>query len=286
MGTRQMERANTSVRSESRTDGQRNNYKYEKKTETMRILVTNDDGVGAKGLRELVDCIPAGHEVYVVAPDEPQSGKSSAITVNAALRWTAHPEFEGAKAYSVNGTPVDCVKLAMHTILPERPDLLLSGINHGTNAGCSIIYSGTMGAAFEACIQNVPAVGFSLLHSALDADFSKCKPWVKKVIADVIEKGLPDYCCLNINFPAKVEIEGLKVVAGARSHWTEEYKEYLDPHGHPFYMMTGKLINEEPDNDETDLYWLDRNWGTVVPATPDQNLMSAIKSVRETLLGK
>lgn len=249
----------------------------------MIILVTNDDGVNAKGIMELLDCIPAGHDVWVVAPDEPQSGKSSAITVGSALRYTEHPEFTGAKAYSVNGTPVDCVKLAMHTILPQRPDLVLSGINHGSNAGCSIIYSGTMGAALEACIQNVPAVGFSLLHWAPDADFTLCKPWVKKVIEDVMEKGLPDGCCLNINFPARVEIEGLKVVKAAKSHWTEEYNEYRDPQGHPFYMMTGKLINEEPDNDETDLYWLDRNHGTVVPATSDQNLMPAIPDVKAML---
>lgn len=173
----------------------------------------------------------------------------------------------------------------MHHILPRRPDLILSGINHGSNAGNSLIYSGTMGAALEGCMQGIASVGFSLLHHSLKADFSECTPYVTDMARRVLDHGLPHDVCLNINFPAKVHIEGMKVVRAARSHWTEEYQTYTDPHGKPFYWLTGSLVNEEPEMADTDLYWLDRHYASVVPCTPDQNLpgtMSAMRSLFNT----
>lgn len=248
-------------------------------TDKPLILITNDDGIEAKGLRHLVDCVRSMADVIVVAPNQPHSGQSSAFTVNSPLRIVEHPDYHGAMMRSVTGTPVDCVKLSMQHILPRRPDLLLSGVNHGSNAGNSIIYSGTMGAALEACMQGIPAVGFSLLDHSLKADFDECSPYISDVTARVLAQGLPEDVCLNINFPARVRIEGMKVVRSARSHWTEEYKAYTDPHGKPFYWLTGNIVNDEPEATDTDLYWLDCNYATVVPCTPDQNIPPALAPV-------
>lgn len=235
------------------------------------ILISNDDGIEAPGIHRLVECVEGLGEIYVVAPDSGRSGQSSAMTVNAPLRITEHETYRGARMFSVNGTPVDCVKLAMHCIVPRKPSLMLSGINHGSNAGNSVIYSGTMGAVFEACFLQIPAVGFSLLHHSWKADFTRCMPLVKEIAEKTLANGLPDGVCLNVNFPAKVEIEGVKVTRAARSYWTEEYADMTDPHGKPFYWLTGRQVNEEPDADDTDLYWLQRNYATIVPCRADQS---------------
>ena len=247
------------------------------------ILISNDDGVMAPGLHRLVETVAPLGEVIAVAPDTHQSGKSSAMTVNGALRINTAPSVADAKVFSVSGTPVDCIKLAMNRIVPRKPDLVLAGINHGSNAGVNILYSGTMGAVLEGCLQGIPAVGFSLLHHSLAADFSHCLPWVEKIVTAVLEHSLPHDVCLNVNFPAKVAIEGLKVVRAARSHWTEEYQRYVDPHGKPFYWLTGGLINEEPDATDTDMYWLDRNYASVVPSTPSQNALDALPAITSLL---
>lgn len=249
------------------------------------ILVTNDDSIYAPGIHRLAECLPQNATIYMVAPETPQSGKSSAITVSEPLRIKEREEYstDRMKVFSVNGTPVDCVKVAMHTILPGKPDLAVAGINHGSNAGNSIIYSGTLGSVLETCTLGIRSIGFSLLDHSLKADFSPCMPFVKKIVDAVLEKGLPDRVCLNVNFPRIPEIEGLKVVAAAKSHWTDEYEEFTDPFGKKFYMLTGDLINEEPENPGTDLYWLVRNHGTVVPATPDQSQVDAIPMVKGIL---
>lgn len=243
------------------------------------ILISNDDGINAPGLKVLIDAVRHLGEVIAVAPAVPYSGGSSSITVNSPLRITPYPDYDGVKMYSVSGTPVDCVKLAMHHIVPRRPDVMFSGINHGSNAGSSLIYSGTMGAAMEACMLGIPAVGYSLLDHSLQADFSETLPIIREISAKVIANGLPRLVCLNVNFPAGVRIEGMKVCRAAISHWTEEYKEYIDPHGKPYYWLTGRIVNEEPDNDQTDLYWLDRNHATVVPATVDQNATAQLPEI-------
>lgn len=239
--------------------------------EKKLILISNDDSVNAPGIHFLVDCVKGLGDVWVVAPDEPKSGQSSSLTFNSPLRIIRHEGYEGARMFSVSGTPVDCVKLAMNSIVPRRPDLVLAGVNHGSNAGNSVIYSGTMGAVFEGCMAGIPSVGYSLLSHSMDADFSECRPYIEAITSEVLAGGLPEGVCLNVNFPAKVKIEGLKVVRAARSHWTEEYQEYLDPHGQPFYWLTGRQVNEEEGNPDTDLYWLPRNYATCVPCTALQN---------------
>lgn len=252
--------------------------------EKKLILITNDDSVNAPGLHFLVDCVREMGEVWVVAPAEPKSGQSSSMTFNAPIRINEDEGYEGARLFSVTGTPVDCVKLAIHTILPRVPDLVLAGINHGSNAGNSVIYSGTMGAVFEGCMNGIPSIGYSLLHHSMKADFSECVPYIKSITSRVLTEGLPKGVCLNVNFPAKVKIEGMKVVRAAVSHWTEEYKEYIDPHGKPFYWLTGSQVNEEPGNPDTDLYWLERNYATCVPCEAMQNAPDAdIAKIAEML---
>ncbi|MCM1483544.1 MAG: 5'/3'-nucleotidase SurE [Muribaculaceae bacterium] len=243
---------------------------------TPIILVSNDDGINAPGLRYLIQCISGLGRIIAVAPDAPRSGQSSAITVESPLRITKHEDFAGAAMYSVNGTPVDCIKLAMHTILPDKPDIMVCGINHGSNAGNSVLYSGTMGAVMEACTLGIPAIGYSLLHHSWSADFSGCTTIINAINTAVMASGLPQGVCMNVNIPARCVPKGIKVVRAARGYWTDEYRDYTTPSGAPFYWLTGRFINQEPDSDETDLYWLDREYATVVPVSIDQSATGAI----------
>lgn len=254
-------------------------------TQKPVIMICNDDGIDAPGINFLADWVKDFGEVYVVAPAKAQSGMSSSMTFNAPLKIVEHESDDSnVHRFSVDGTPVDCVKIAMHRILPCRPAILLSGINHGSNAGNNCIYSGTMGAVFEGSMIGIPSVGFSLLHHSLKADFSECKPFIRSVTQKIMADGLPQDVCLNINFPALVKIEGLKIVRAARSHWTEDYKEYTDPHGGKFYWLSGEQINDEPEAQDTDLYWLDRNYATCVPVIADQSSVAALSAVSALLL--
>ena len=249
------------------------------------ILISNDDGVEAPGLHYLIDRVRDMGEVIAVAPKIPHSGMSSAITVNSPLRIALEENYNGAEVYSVSGTPVDCVKLALQAIVPRRPDLMLSGVNHGSNSGNSVIYSGTMGAAMEAAMTGIPSIGYSLLHHSLAADFSETGRWIELITKRVLADGLPQGICLNVNFPAKCKIEGIKTIRAARGYWTQEYSQYTDPHGKPFYWLTGKFHNLEPDNPDTDEYWLKRGYGSVVPVRMDQSAVDEIDAVK-TLLGQ
>lgn len=186
--------------------------------------------------------------------------------------------------FSVSGTPVDCIKVAMHAVVDRKPDLILSGINHGSNAAVNNIYSGTMGATMEGCLLGIPSIGYSLLSHSPSADFDPLTPFIEEITAKVISNGLPEGICLNVNFPARCTPLGLKTVRAARGYWTEEYADYTTPHGTPFYWLTGKFHNLEPDNDETDEFWLARQYATVVPIRPDQTALDAIDAVSNTLL--
>lgn len=248
------------------------------------ILITNDDGIDAPGIHELVNYVKEMGDIVVIAPDAPHSGQSSAISVNKVLQITAYPDYNGAKMYSINGTPVDCVKLGIHAIVPRHPDLLLSGINHGSNSGNSIIYSGTMGAVLEGCMLGIPSIGYSYHSHDQATDISCCGEIVKKITSCVIEKGLPADICLNVNIPKCNKVCGMKVVRAAKGYWTEEYAEYTDPHGRPFYWLTGKFHNEEPDNPDTDLYWTDRGYASVVPCRPDQSATDKVADINGLLL--
>lgn len=247
------------------------------------ILVTNDDGIDAPGIHELIQCVAVFGDVVAVAPDGPRSGQSSAISVNKVLTMTEHPDFNGAKMYSVEGTPVDCVKLALHVLADRKPDLLLAGINHGSNSGNNVIYSGTMGAVMEGCMVGIPSIGYSYHSHDEKAVLDACRHVVDHITRKVLECGLPEGICLNVNIPECGECKGIKVVRAARGYWTEEYVDYTDPHGRPFYWLTGHFHNEEPDNPETDLYWTDRGYASVVPVRPDQSAVDLVGQINDLL---
>lgn len=235
------------------------------------ILVCNDDGIEANGVHVLIDVLVKFGDVVVVCPDSPQSGQSMAITVNAPLRVSQLEDYHGAKMYKANGTPVDCVKLAMHTLFSRHPDLVVSGINHGSNASINVVYSGTMGAAFEGTAFGIPSIGFSLTDHSPDADFTPCLPFIEKIVEGVLEHGLPEGVALNVNIPdCEPHPTEMRLTKGCKGNWSDEYKEYTDPHGKKFYWLTGKFINEEPENTDTDEWCLSHGIVSVVPVTLDR----------------
>lgn len=240
------------------------------------ILITNDDSIAAPGLLRLVDCMPPDVDIIVVAPAEPHSGQSSALTVGAPLRIREVADYGAARMFTVTGTPVDCVKLAMDAIVPRLPSLVLAGINHGSNSGCNIIYSGTMGAVLEGCTLGITSAGFSLLHHSMAADFSMCMPFISEMVAKLLEHPLPTGICLNVNIPARVVPEGVRVCRAARGHWTDEYARYTDPSGNPFYWLTGHFVNEEPEAADTDEFWLGKKYISVVPVKGDMTAIGYI----------
>lgn len=237
------------------------------------ILVANDDSIHAKGVKELISWLNKYGDVVAVCPDAPRSGQSMAITVSDPLRITTLPDFEGAKMYMVSGTPVDCVKLAMHHILDRRPDLVVSGINHGSNASVNELYSGTMGAACEGCAFGIPSIGFSLTDHSPDADFSGCRSAVETLVAGVLRFGLPEGICLNVNIPNTPEPpKEMRICTPCRGHWNDEYREYIDPSGRKFYLLSGEFINDEPDNEMTDQWCLSHGIISVVATSVNREI--------------
>ena len=231
------------------------------------ILVTNDDGISAPGLRTLVQIMNAIGDVVVVAPDSPQSGMGHAITINSTLRCTKVKLDDGPQEeYSCSGTPADCVKLGVHEILKRKPDLCVSGINHGSNAAINVIYSGTMSAAIEAGIEGIPAIGFSLLDYAWDADFDSLSSFVKKITKSALKNKIPESTVLNVNFPKrkKGEIKGIKICRQANAYWIEEFDKRQDPMGKKYYWMTGAFINDD-NGEDTDIWALENGYISVVP---------------------
>ncbi|MCO6489344.1 MAG: 5'/3'-nucleotidase SurE [Phaeodactylibacter sp.] len=251
------------------------------------ILVTNDDGITAPGIRALVSVARELGEVVVVAPDSPQSGMGHAITVSDPIRLHPANVFEGIESYECSGTPVDCVKLAKHIVLKDRkPDLCVSGINHGSNASINIIYSGTLSAAMEASLEGIPSIGFSLLDYSHDANFEPAKPFAKILMEYVLANGLEEGSLLNVNIPALEEgrIKGLRVCRQAEARWDEEFTEATDPRGQKYYWLTGRFVNEDK-GDDTDIWALQNDYISVVPSMHDLTNYRAFKSLKalETL---
>ena len=233
------------------------------------ILVCNDDGITAPGIRNLIEVAREFGDVVVVAPDKPQSAMGHAITINATLR--VHPmRSDGILEYACSGTPVDCIKLAVNKILHRKPDLLVSGINHGSNASINVIYSGTMSAAMEGAMEGIPSIGFSLLDHSIDADFSAAKHYARIIIGQALNDQMPDGICLNVNIPnvSTEMIQGIKVCRQARANWEEEFDERKDPNGKPYYWLTGVFKNFDEGVD-TDIWALDNNYVSIVPCQFD-----------------
>lgn len=238
------------------------------------ILVTNDDSISAKGVHELVKCLQHIGDVVCVCPQLPQSGMSMALTVNSPLKIKRLEDFHGAMMYQVDGTPVDCVKIAVDNILENKPDIVVSGINHGSNSAINVVYSGTMGAAFEGCAYGIPSIGFSLTSHDEEADFSACMPVIDKLVRLVLEKGLPQGICLNVNMPANIQhYSEMRVTKGCKGRWNDYYRKYEDPAKRSFYWLAGNFVNEEPDNEDTDEWCLNHGIVSVVPVKLDPTYM-------------
>ena len=247
------------------------------------ILVTNDDGITAPGIRCLIDVMNSIGDVVVVAPDSPQSGMGHAITVNNVLHCNKERIDDGPQTeYSTSGTPADCVKLAKHEILDRTPDLCVSGINHGSNASINVIYSGTMSAAIEAGIEGIPAIGFSLCDYSWEANFDVLKPFVKAIALNVLKHGLPNGVVLNVNFPAVPfeDIKGIRICRQAKGNWQEEFDRRTNPHGKDYYWLTGKFVNLDHGED-TDEWALEHNYVSVVPTQFDLTAFNSLKELND-----
>lgn len=247
------------------------------------ILVTNDDGITAPGIRNLISCVSTLGDVFVVAPDKGQSGMGHAITINSTIRVNKHKSDLDVTEFSTSGTPVDCVKLAVSRLLPRKPDLIVSGINHGPNSSISILYSGTMSAAVEGAIEGIPSIGFSLCDYSVEADFEPVKPFVTKIVKSVLKDGLVKHTCLNVNIPSagQEKIQGIKICRQAKGFWVEEFDERKDPYGKPYYWLTGHLTNPDKGED-TDEWALQHNYVSVVPVQIDltaYDCMDALKNL-------
>lgn len=234
------------------------------------ILVTNDDGITSPGIRTLIDAVSPLGKVVVVAPDSPQSGKGHAITLGFPLRMNQVEIFGDIEAWTCSGTPVDCVKLARDKVLDRKPDLCVSGINHGANHSINIIYSGTMSAAMEAAIEGIPSVGFSYLNYDYAADMSVCKEVATIVTKKMLATDLPEHTLFNVNIPAieAREHKGIRICRQANAKWVEEFDERRDPTGKKYYWLTGEFKNQDP-GDDTDVWALANNYSSLVPVQFD-----------------
>ena len=247
------------------------------------ILVTNDDGINAPGIRTLISIMKDIGDIVVVAPDSPQSGMGHAITINSTLHSSRiTPKDSEITEYSCSGTPADCVKLAINELMPRKPDLCVSGINHGSNSSINVIYSGTMSAAIEAGIEGVPAIGFSLLDYRWNADFEQSKNFISMITLNALNNGIPKGVVLNVNIPSvrKSDIKGVKICRQAMAYWIEEYDKRKNPLGQEYYWLTGKFINEDLGED-TDEWALNNNFISIVPVKFDLTAHHAIKGLNQ-----
>lgn len=235
------------------------------------ILVTNDDGISAPGIKALIEVMNTIGEVIVVAPDKPQSAMGHAITINNTLYLDKiSNENDSIDQYSCSGTPVDCVKFAVNEILKRKPDLCVSGINHGSNSSINVIYSGTMSAAVEAGIEGIPAIGFSLSDFGWNADFEPVKSFVKKIVLQTLKNKLPEGVILNVNFPKlkESEIKGIKICRQAKAYYAQKFDKRKTPFGKDYYWLAGEFINQDKGED-TDEWALENGYISVVPVQFD-----------------
>ena len=247
------------------------------------ILLTNDDGLYAAGLRTLLGVMEEFGKVVMVSTLESMSGMSQALTVKSPLRVKLLEETDRRRVYACNGTPTDSVKLAVNQLLERMPDWVVSSINHGSNASVSVLYSGTMAAALEGCLYGVDSVGFSLNDFSRDADFSICKKYIRQVMLKLAEEPLPKGVCLNVNIPSfpESEIKGIMVCRQSKGNWREEFEKRKDPMGKTYYWLTGMFQNLEPDSVDTDEWALANGFVSVVPVSVDMTAHSYLGSLKD-----
>src|SRR4028119_952935 len=241
-----------------------------KKKDQPVILITNDDGITAPGIKNLISAVKDLGKIVVVAPDKPQSGMGHAITIGHPLRLHSVDTFQDIEAYQCTGTPVDCVKLAVDKVLHRKPDICLSGINHGANHSINVIYSGTMSAAVEAAIESIPSIGFSLLDYSLEADFTAARKYARIIVEQMLQATPEKHTVLNVNIPIATpeEIKGIKICRQAYAKYEEDFLERTDPHGRRYYWLTGEFVNFDKGTD-TDVWALANNYVSIVPVQFD-----------------
>jgi 5'-nucleotidase len=259
-----------------------NSEALDKNQDKPLILVTNDDGIHAPGLKALTEMARKLGEVVVIAPDEGRSGMSHAITIKYPLRLNQVHKEKGLVMYSCSGQPADCVKLGINQVLDRKPDLLVSGINHGSNSSISVVYSGTMAAAIEGGLHGIPSVGLSISDFSSRPDFSACQHYGMQILENTLQEGLPDGVCLNVNFPKlpREEIRDIKICRQARGLWIEEFDKRVDPHRREYFWLTGYFDNYEPDDQETDEWALKNNYISIVPVRVDFSDISAMEKLK------
>jgi 5'-nucleotidase len=254
------------------------------------ILVTNDDGITAPGLRALVRFMNDIGDVVVVAPDSPQSGMGHAITIDSTLyskKMDLDMEAGAMEEYSCSGTPADCVKLALHELLSRKPDLCVSGINHGSNSSINVIYSGTMSAAIEAGIEGIPAIGFSLCDYSWEANFGHAEESVKRITREALTNGIPKGVVLNVNIPKLngQALQGIKICRQARANWKEKFDKRTNPMGKNYYWLSGEfeLLDK---GDDTDEWALAHHFVSVVPTQFDLTAHHVIQDLNNWKLNE
>ncbi|MDX9946906.1 MAG: 5'/3'-nucleotidase SurE [Bacteroidales bacterium] len=247
------------------------------------ILITNDDGLYATGLRTLIEVMEEFGKVVLVSTQESMSGMSMALTVKTPLRVKLLEETDRRKVYTCNGTPTDSIKLAVNQLLERKPDWVVSGINHGSNASVSVLYSGTMAAAIEGCLYGIDSVGFSMSDFSRTADFSICRKFIRIVMLKLTEMTLPKGICLNVNIPSvpENEIKGIKICRQSKGNWKEEFEKRKDPMGRTYYWLTGMFQNQEPESTDTDEWALANNYVSIVPVSVDMTAHSYIDILKE-----
>ena len=248
-------------------------------TEKPLILVTNDDSISSKGIKSLCRAVEPFGDIVVIAPDSAQSGMGHAITINDPLRLEKSDLIDGVDAYSCSGTPVDCVKLGISEVMQRKPDLIVSGINHGANTATNVLYSGTMSAAIEGAMEGVPSIGFSLDSFEAHADFTVAMQVVGKVVGEALKNGIPLGTCLNVNIPYKMDaLKGIKVCRQANAYWEDRFDKRLDQFNRTYYWLTGDFKDQQGEAD-TDVYWIEKGYATVVPTQFDLTAYAVIEKI-------
>lgn len=245
------------------------------------ILISNDDGIAAKGLAELVKCLRPLGEIVVMAPDGARSGYACALTSAEPIHYQLVKREVGVAAYKCSGTPADCVKLAFHTVLDRKPDLVVGGINHGDNSSVNVHYSGTMGVVIEGALKGVPSIGFSICDHGPNANFDAMLPFVRQIAAKVLEKGLPPLTCLNVNCPTTQELKGIRLCEQTKGEWENEWENFAHKGDSHYYWLTGNFRNDDVENEQNDHWALNNGYVAITPVTVDATAYGLLEEMKE-----
>ena len=243
------------------------------------ILVSNDDGVQAKGLNELIHMLKPLGDVIAMAPSEPRSGAACSLTVSLPVKYGLVHNEDGLLVFKCSGTPVDCVKLASDSVLDTRPDIIISGINHGDNSAVNVHYSGTMGVALEGCMKGIPSIGFSLCNHNPDADFTPASPYVRRITEEVLQRGLPAGVCLNVNFPDTPFYKGIRICRQTKGVWKREWMKRSHPNGGDYYWLTGEFV-EHDEEEDSDHWALNHDYVAITPTLIDMTAYGMMEEMK------